>query len=89
LINNARNPSLGRMQSFPLACEEAKEVLDRRAGRAPATAHGALDFLDASDPRNAEGYVPPPAARGADSDGAPNRTKCILFCMPNRTKCVL
>jgi hypothetical protein len=28
------------------AVEEAKEVLDRRQGRAPASSHGPVDFLD-------------------------------------------
>ena len=34
------------LQKFALAIEEAQEVLDRRAGREPATQHNPLDFLD-------------------------------------------
>lgn len=40
------------LQNFRRAVEEGREVLDRRAGRQPATQHGAWDALDASDERN-------------------------------------
>jgi hypothetical protein len=40
------------VQNFRRAVEEGKEVLDRRAGREPATQHAAWDALDASDERN-------------------------------------
>jgi hypothetical protein len=41
-----------RLQNFRRAVEEGKEVLDRRAGREPATQHAAWDALDDSDERN-------------------------------------
>lgn len=41
-----------RAQNFRRAVEEGKEVLDRRAGREPATQHAAWDALDDSDERN-------------------------------------
>ena len=47
-----------RLQNFRRAVEEGKEVLDRRAGREPATQHAAWDALDESDERN---QVPIPA----------------------------
>lgn len=40
------------VQNFRRAVEEGKEVLDRRAGREPATQHAAWDALDDSDERN-------------------------------------
>ena len=36
------------LQDFIRAVEEAKEVIDRRAGRQPTTTHGAIDFLSES-----------------------------------------
>ena len=40
------------VQNFRRAVEEGREVLDRRAGREPATQHAAWDALDDSDERN-------------------------------------
>ena len=53
------------LQNFQRAVEEGKEVLERRAGRTPATDHAAWDALDPDDERNQvrAGVIDFPAGR--------------------------